>query len=139
MLLDDIKKANIQAMKDKDSQARNILGILLNKIKLAEIAKRGQADTAMTDAEITAILQKTVKELNEEMDGYKKAGYTERVADIQKQMDVTKGFLPQMLSEKEIKDIIATLEDKSLPSVMKHFKANYNGKCDMTLVKSCCE
>ena len=37
-------------------------------------------------------------------------------------------------SEEEIKNIIAGLEDKSLPSIMKHFKANYTGKVDMSLV-----
>ena len=39
-----------------------------------------------------------------------------------------------MLSEDEIRKIIASLEDKSMPSVMKHFKINYDGKVDMALV-----
>ena len=40
-----------------------------------------------------------------------------------------------MLSPEEIKNIILALEDKSIPVVMKHFKANYNGQCDMRLVQ----
>ena len=40
-----------------------------------------------------------------------------------------------MLSAEEIKVIIDGLEDKSIPSVMKHFKANYNGQVDMRLVQ----
>ena len=36
--------------------------------------------------------------------------------------------------EEEIKNIIANMDDKSIPSVMKHFKANYAGKVDMSLV-----
>ena len=39
-----------------------------------------------------------------------------------------------MLSEEKIREIIAELEDKSIPSIMKHFKANYAGKVDMGLV-----
>ena len=39
-----------------------------------------------------------------------------------------------MLSEEEIKNIIANLEDKSIPSIMKHFKAEYAGKVDMSMV-----
>ena len=39
-----------------------------------------------------------------------------------------------MLREEEIKHIIASMEDKSIPSVMKHFKANYAGKVDMSVV-----
>ena len=37
-------------------------------------------------------------------------------------------------SEDEIRAIINTLEDKSIPSVMKHFKANYQGQVDNSLV-----
>ena len=43
-------------------------------------------------------------------------------------------FRSGLLSEEEIKNIIAGLDDKSLPAVMKHFKANYAGKVDMGLV-----
>ena len=39
-----------------------------------------------------------------------------------------------MMSEEEIREVISSLEDKSIPSVMKHFKANYAGKCDMKTV-----
>ena len=39
-----------------------------------------------------------------------------------------------MLDEEEIKNIILSLEDKSMPAVMKHFKAEYAGKVDMRLV-----
>ena len=38
------------------------------------------------------------------------------------------------MSEEEIKNIILSLEDRSIPSIMKHFKQNYAGKCDMGLV-----
>ena len=39
-----------------------------------------------------------------------------------------------MLTEKEITEIISNLEDKTIPFVMKYFKANYDGKVDMGLV-----
>ena len=29
---------------------------------------------------------------------------------------------------------IEKLEDKKIPNVMKHFKANFNGQCDMSTV-----
>ena len=50
------------------------------------------------------------------------------------QKEAVVAFLPKLLSEEEIKAIIAGLEDRSLPAVMKHFKANYAGKVDMSLV-----
>ena len=39
-----------------------------------------------------------------------------------------------MMSEDEIKEIIMSLPDKSIGAVMKHFKTNYAGKCDMKVV-----
>ena len=40
-----------------------------------------------------------------------------------------------MLSRDEIKAEINKLADKSIPVVMKHFKANFNGQVDMRLVQ----
>ena len=39
-----------------------------------------------------------------------------------------------MLSKDKIREIIMSLEDKTVPSVMRHFKSDYSGKCDMSLV-----
>ena len=80
------------------------------------------------------ILQKTIKELTEERENYIKAGNEAEANNIAAQKELLTKYLPQMLSEEEIKNIIASMEDKSIPSVMKHFKANYAGKVDMGIV-----
>jgi uncharacterized protein YqeY len=51
------------------------------------------------------------------------------------QLEVVKQYLPKLRSQEEIKQVILSLEDKSIPSVMKHFKVNYAGKVDMRLVQ----
>ena len=38
------------------------------------------------------------------------------------------------MSEDEIKEIISNLADKTMPNIMKHFRLNFAGKCDMSLV-----
>ena len=40
-----------------------------------------------------------------------------------------------MMSEEEIKEVILSLADRSVPNVMKHFKSNFAGKCDMRKVQ----
>ncbi len=134
MIEEQIKKANIQAMKDKDTVARSFYSVLMNKFLLEKIAK-GSRETALADADASNIIQKTIKELNEEKENYAKVGNTEEVAKLARQIEIASSYLPKMLSKDEIKNIILSLEDKSVPVVMKHFKANFNGQVDMRLVQ----
>ena len=134
MIYEQIKKDNIQAMKDKNVVARSLYSVVMNKIKLEEIRKREKAQE-LVDADVIAILQKTVKELEEEKANFAKVGNSAQVEAVEKQMKIVESYLPQMMSEEEIKAVIMSLEDKSVPNVMKHFKANFNGKCDMRKVQ----
>lgn len=134
MLYDEIKKANILAMKEKDSVARSFYSVLLNKIMLENIKKREKGEE-VADADIFNILQKTIKELEEEKANYSKVGNNEEAEVISKQIEIAKKYLPKLLSRDEIKEIILSLPDKSIPFVMKHFKTNYNGLCDMRVVQ----
>ena len=134
MIEEQIKKANIQAMKDKDTVARSFYSVLMNKFLLEKIAK-GSRETALADADASNIIQKTIKELNEEKENYQKVGNVEEVEKLARQIEIASSYLPKMLSKDEIKNIIMSLEDKSVPTVMKHFKANFNGQVDMRLVQ----
>ncbi len=133
MILEKIKQANIEAIKNKDSVARALYGVLLGKIKLEEINRR-QSGSELKEGDVAAILQKTLKELSEEKENYLKAQNSEMANQISKQISLVESYLPKMLSDDEIKSIIAKLDDKSLPNVMKYFKQNYQGACDMRKV-----
>ena len=134
MIEEQIKKANVEAMKNKDTVARAFYSVLMNKIMLEKINKREKGQE-ITDADVSNIIQKMIKELNDEKDNYQKAGNTEEVTHLEKQLEIAKTYLPKMLSREEIKAEILKLDDKSIPVVMKHFKANFNGQVDMRLVQ----
>ena len=133
MILENLKKANIEAIKNHDSNARALYSVLLNKIKLEEINRR-QAGQELKDADVATILQKASKELNEEKANYEKVNNSEMAGKIAEQIALVESYLPKMLTEGEIRSIISSLSDKTLPNVMKHFKQNYQGACDMRLV-----
>lgn len=133
MIIEEIKKANIQAMKDHDQKARAIYSVIMNKHLLATVDARTNGKE-VEDADMVRIIQKTIKELEEERDNYKKVGNMEEVETIEYEKSLLEKYLPQLLSADEIKTIIMGLEDKTVPSVMRHFKTNYNGKCDMKMV-----
>ena len=134
MIEEQIKKSNIEAMKNKDTVARGFYSVLMNKVLLEKIAK-GDRNQMLPDADMSNILQKTIKELNDEKANYEKVGNAEEVSRISRQIEIASSYLPKMLSREEIKSIIDSLEDKSVPTVMKHFKANFNGQVDMRLVQ----
>lgn len=133
MIIDEIKKDNIQAMKEHNSIARAIFGVVMNKVLLnsIELKKDGKEQS---DNDVIQIIQKTIKELTEEKENYTKVKNFVEAENTQKQMEIISKYLPKMMSEDEIKKVIDSLEDKSIPSIMKHFKANYAGKVDMSLV-----
>ena len=130
MLWDDLKKRNIQAMKEKDTVTRGILSIILGK--LVTMSK----DKEIQDSDVLVLLQKTSKELDEQVLEFEKANRPERVAELKVQKEFVESYLPKMLTEEEIVNIINSLEDKSIQNVMKHFKANYTGVVDMKLVST---
>ncbi|NCA66984.1 MAG: hypothetical protein EOM87_02855 [Clostridia bacterium] len=135
MIIDDIKKANVQAMRDRNTTARNIYGVVINKLML-EIIKRRDGGTLMTEADEVQIINKTIKELVEEQEGYRTAGRVEQVEEIARQIDIISVYMPELLSEEKITMIIEGLSDRSVPSVMRHFKENHAGKCDMKTVSN---
>lgn len=133
MLLQELQKANIQAMKDHDQNARAILNVVISRCKLLEVELRAKGNE-LTDADVLGIIQKIIKELGDEKEGYIKTNNLERAKLIDEQAEIIKVYLPKQLTEEEIREEINKLEDKSMPSIMKHFKANFAGKVDMSLV-----
>lgn len=133
MLYEDLQKANMQALKDHDKVARTILSVVYGKCKQTSIDK-GLNAKELDDLECLRIIQKTIKELEEERNSYANAGRVDTANEIEAQRKVLEKYLPQMMSEDEIRKVIQSLDDKAVPSVMKHFKMNYAGKVDMGMV-----
>jgi len=133
MLIEELEKANIAALKSRDASTRAVLSVVINRYRLAAIEAKSQGKE-IGDPELVKIITKVIKELDEEKEGNIKANRLEEVKNIENQRSVIEKYLPKLLSEEEIKAIIAKLEDKSLPNVMKHFKMNYDGQVDMSLV-----
>lgn len=133
MLIDELKKAQMEALKEKNTLKRSVLQIVTGKVKLAEIEKRTKNEP-LTDDDVLLVINKVIKELDEEILAFKNANRTEKVEELTLQRQILEAYLPAQLTEEEIREIINSLEDKSMPSIMKHFKQNYLGKCDMKLV-----
>lgn len=131
MLIDDIKKANIEAMKAHDSAARSAYSAVISRYQLL---KAQDPEKEIPDADVLGIIQKVAKELEEEKASYVDANRPEQAEEVAKEQACLAKFVPAQLTEEEIRKIIATLPDHSMPAIMKHFSANYKGRVDMRLV-----
>ena len=69
MLFADVKKANIEALKSKNANARAIYSVLINKCMLLEINKREKGEE-LNDADVISLIQKTLKELEDETSNF---------------------------------------------------------------------
>ncbi len=133
MIIEEIKKANTQAMKERNQNLRNIYSVIINKYMQAQIEAR-LLKGEVNDEDMIRIIRKTIKELDEEAANYEKVGNVEEADKIKIQRDAISGYLPTMITAEEIHKIIENLPDKSIPSVMRHFKTQYAGRVDMKMV-----
>ena len=132
MTLEELKKDKIAAMKAHEGDAVTAYNALISRLMLMATDPNHGRD--ITEADIVSAASKTEKELLEEQENFRKAGREETVAALEKQIETIRRYIPAMMSAEEIKTVILSLEDRSVPAVMKHFKANYAGKGDMKLV-----
>lgn len=130
MLIDTLKKENMLALKAKDENKRAVLSVIINKYMIAgyEAKAKGQE---IGDIELISIINKTLRELEDEKAGYLTANRPEQVKELELQIAAVEQYKPKMMSEEDIKKEILSLEDKALPVVMKHFKMNFAGKVNM--------
>lgn len=87
-----------QAMKDRDTALRDTLRLVLSSIKNAEIEKR--ADLAEDD--VLAVLRKEVKQRQDSIDQYQKAGRTDLADHEVMEMEIIQRYLPQQMSDEEL-------------------------------------
>lgn len=126
MLIDEIRKANIAALKARDKDYRAIYSVLINRYDLLAKDKKDIGDN-----DLYVLVSKVMKELDEEKEGYIKTNNLNGAASVDRQKEALKPYLPKMLSEEEIIVEINKLEDKSMKNVMTHFKTHFNGLVDM--------
>ena len=123
------------AMKSGEKDKANTLRNVLSKLKDKQIEKR---ETLSIEEEIK-ILQALVKQRKESIDLYKKGGRSELVAIEEQEMNIINSYLPKMMSDDSIKDIVKNVIETSgansisdmgkvMPEVMKQGKGLIDGK-----------
>ena len=137
MLRDEINNALKEAMKAGDKRRVSTLR-LIN----AEILKRETSAAervTLTDAEILDVMGKMIKQRQESLDIYEKAGRTDLAAQEREEIEIIAAYLPQQLSDLEaghaISELIKELEAATLKDMgrtMTALKDRYAGRMDFS-------
>ena len=139
MIRDDIKAAQVAAMKAGDKARLGTIRLMLAKIKDKDIELRTGTAPADDNVLVTDVLQKMVKQRRESITMYEQGGRQE-LADIEAaEVVVIEDFLPAQLSDDEaqaaIKAIAAELGAASLKDmgkVMAAVKERHGSELDMS-------
>jgi uncharacterized protein YqeY len=123
-----------QAMKSGDKQRLGVIRLLLSAIKQKEVDER----VVLTDDDIFAILVKQTKQRRESIAQFQTANRADLVATEQYELEVIETYLPETLSETEIRQSIAeiiadmgTVGVAQMGAVMNAVRAKVAGRADL--------
>ena len=139
-IVDKIDKSLTDALKNKDQDRTLTLRSIISQKKQKEIEKRTQDKKNITDDDMILILNKMVKQRRESIELYKQGGRQDLVDKETKELKIIQEYLPEQLSEEEIKKIceqaINNLKASSLKDmgkVMGIIKSKYKGSVNLTI------
>jgi uncharacterized protein len=139
MIRDDIKAAQVTAMKSGDKARLGTIRLMLAKIKDKDIELRTGTPPADDNVLVTDVLQKMVKQRRESITMYEQ-GNRQELADIEAaEVVVIEDFLPAQLSDDDaaaaIKAIVVEVGAESLKDmgkVMAAVKDRLGSQLDMS-------
>ena len=139
MIREQVKSAQVEAMKAGDKEKLAAVRLILAKLKDRDIELRTASSVPDDDAVVVDVLQKMVKQRRESIDMFKNGGRDELAAKEQAELDVIESFLPQQMSEDEtraaiegIKAEVGAQSLKDMGRVMAVLKERHGTVIDMS-------
>lgn len=121
-----IKEDFMVAFKAKEMSKKNFLGLIKSTIENEEKNKMGE----LNDSEITKILEKFQKSLNEVIT----KGVGDTVVDAKFELSILEGYLPKKMSEDEIRNKILELKNGGANNIGMFMSAFKDLPADKTIV-----
>jgi hypothetical protein len=138
MIRDDIKAAQITAMKAGDKVTRNAVSLIQSAIKNRDIEARTGKAPEDDDALVVEVLQKMVKQRRESIEMFAKGGRQELADAEAAEVAVIERFLPTAMTEDETRAAIEAIKAdlgaagmKDMGRVMAELKARHATTLDM--------
>ena len=138
MLTDKIAADMKEAMRAKDAARLSTLRLLKSAVDYYKIEKKQEQ---LTDADVTGVIKKQIKQRQDSIEGFEKGGRADLVEKEKTELAVLKSYLPEELSPAQIEEIvkaaIAEVDAKTkadMGKVMKVVQTKAAGRADNRLV-----
>ena len=138
-MFEKIKNDMVKAMKEQDKFRLGVIRMIKSSIDMMRIDKKIE----ITDEVVIDVLAKELKTREESRLEFSRAGRTDLVEGLDKEIAIIKEYLPEPLTDEEIDKIIsdAFMETeassiKDMGKVMKVVTPKVKGRCDMKEVSS---
>jgi len=136
-LLEKLKSEIVVAMKEKDKDRLNTLRGVKGAIQLEVINnKKEENDDLLLD-----VVNKQIKMRNDSIKEFESAGRVDLVKSYQKEIDILMEYMPEMLTEEELDEIInkaiekvEVKDQKAMGLIMREITPLVKNKCDMRQV-----
>jgi uncharacterized protein len=137
VLRDDINNAVKEAM--KAGQARRVSTLRLINAEILKRETSGAERIKLGDADILDVMSKMIKQRQESLDIYEKAGRTELANQEREEIEIISEYLPKQMSDVEAGEAIsamikeleaATLKD--MGRTMAALKQRFSGQMDFS-------
>ena len=126
-------------MRAGDKPRLAAIRLILASIKQKEVDERKDLD----DAEITAVLDRMVKQRRESIGQFEKAGRNDLVEQETSELAIIREYLPEQLSQDQLHALIDDAMEqtgassiKDMGKVMGHLKPKLQGRADMGAVSA---
>ncbi len=142
MLYEQVTEDMKSAMKSKDKDSLNTLRLLKSAIDLYLVNNKLERNNA-SDEVVIDVVSKQVKTHKESIEEFKKGNRQDLVDGLLREIELLSKYLPEQLSEDDVRKEIDKVFDKLKPSsmkdmgnIMKELGPILKGKADMKLVNS---
>jgi uncharacterized protein len=135
VLRDDINTALKAAM--KAGETRRVSTLRLINAAIMERETRGSERVTLADADILDVMGKMIKQRQESLDIYEKAGRTDLAKQEREEIEIITAYLPRQMSDVEAGDAISSLVKeleaaslKDMGRTMTALKERFGGQMD---------
>ena len=142
MLYETVAEDMKTAMKNKDKDSLNTLRLLKSAIDLYLVNNKLERNNA-SDEIVIDVVSKQVKKHRESIEEFKKGNRQDLVDGLLREIELLSKYLPEQLSEEDVRAEVDKVFDKLKPTsmkdmgnIMKELGPVLKGKADMKLVNS---